>query len=189
VFLSASAIGIYDSANTHTESSLAFSGSFLARVCINWEAEAMKAEPLTRVVILRLGVVLGEEGGALKKMYLPFSIGLGGKVGNGRQAVSFIHISDLVEAILFTISQEGLHGVVNAVAPFPADNAELTDKLAKVLNQPAWVPVPAFALKLVYGEGAQVLLEGQKVLPEKLLQAGFRFKYPTIQNALVAIYG
>jgi len=189
VFISASAIGIYDSVNTHSETSDAFSNSFLARVCKNWEAEALTSEKSTRVVIFRLGVVLGEEGGALAKMRFPFSIGLGGKIGNGKQAVSFIHISDLVEALIFTIQNPSVTGVVNGVSPYPSDNAEFTDKLGKVFDQPAWFTVPAFALKMMYGEGAQVILEGQRVLPEKLLQAGFRFKYPTILNALVEIYG
>jgi uncharacterized protein len=189
VFISASAIGIYDSVTTHTETSQAFADSFLATVCHNWEHEARKSEKAARVVIFRLGVVLGANGGALGKMHFPFSIGLGGKTGSGKQAVSFIHISDLVEAIIFAIENSSIRGIVNAVSPYPCDNAEFTDKLGKVLDQPAWLMIPSFVLKLMYGEGAQVLLEGQRVLPEKLLQAGFRFKYPTIQNALVQIYG
>ena len=189
VFISVSAIGIYDSGHTHTETSMAYADSFLADVCRRWEHEAMKSEAMTRLIILRLGVVLGEDGGALKKMRFPFSIGLGGKLGSGKQAVSFIHISDLVDAIIFIIGNPSIRGVVNAVSPYPSDNAELTDKLGKVMDQPAWFTVPPFALKMIFGEGAQVLLEGQKVLPEKLLDSGFRFKYPTIQNALVQIYG
>jgi uncharacterized protein (TIGR01777 family) len=189
VFISASAIGIYDSLNTHTESSNAFADSYLAEVCRSWEHEAFQSEHTTRVVIFRLGVVLGPDGGALGKMRIPFSIGLGGKVGNGRQAMSFIHINDLVEAVIFTIENPSISGVVNAVSPYPSTNSEFTDKLGKVFDQPAWLAVPALAFKIMYGEGAQVVLEGQKVLPEKLLQAGFKFKYPTIQNALVQIYG
>ena len=189
VFISASAIGIYDSINTHTESSMAFADSFLAQVCRNWEQEAMKAEHSTRVVIFRFGVVLGVEGGALEKMRFPFSIGMGGKLGNGKQAVSFIHLTDLVDAIIFAIQNPTITGIVNAVSPYPSDNAEFTDTLGKVFEQPTWLSVPAFALKMIYGEGAQVMLDGQRVLPEKLLQAGFKFKYPTIQNALVQIYG
>jgi uncharacterized protein len=189
VFISASAIGIYNPVNTHAESSVAFANSYLAEVCRKWEQEAHKSENDTRVVIFRLGIVLGPDGGVLGKMRLPFSIGLGGKAGSGKQAVSFIHIADLVEAIIFTIENPSISGIVNAVTPYPSTNAEFTDKLGKVFDQPAWLAVPAFALKILYGEGAQVMLEGQKVLPEKLLQAGFKFKYPTIQNALVQIYG
>ncbi len=189
LFISASAIGIYDNVHIHSESSIKYAQTFLADVCRKWESEALKSDHSTRVVLFRLGVVLGGEGGALKKMRFPFSIGLGGKLGNGKQAVSFIHIDDLVEAILYTIENPIIMGVVNAVAPFPSDNCEFTDKLGKVFDQPAWLTVPSFALKMVFGEGAQVLLDGQKVIPEKLMQAGFRYKYPTIQNALVQIYG
>jgi uncharacterized protein (TIGR01777 family) len=189
VYISASAIGIYDSTHIHSETSRALADSYLAEVCRKWEQEALSSADSTRLVILRLGVVLGEDGGALKKMHTPFSIGLGGKLGNGNQPVSFIHITDLVDAIIFIISHEQIRGVVNAVSPFPSNNAEFTDKLGKVLDQPSWFTVPAFALKFIFGEGAQVLLEGQRVIPEQLMQAGFRYKYPTIQNALVNIYG
>jgi NAD dependent epimerase/dehydratase family enzyme len=102
--------------------------------------------------------------------------------------MSFIHLADLVDAMIFTIQNPAIAGIVNGVAPYPSDNAEFTDRLGKVLDQPTWLTVPAFALRMIYGEGAQVLLEGQRVLPEKLLQAGFLFKYPSIQNALVQIY-
>jgi uncharacterized protein len=189
VFISSSAIGIYNSTNTHTESSMAYSGSFLAKVCQEWENEARRTELSTRLVIFRTGMVLGSDGGALKKMHLPFSIGLGGKTGNGKQAVSFIHIDDLAEAMLFTIDNPAIVGIVNAVTPYPTCNSEFSDRLAKVLGQPCWVTIPGFVLRLLYGDGAQVMLDGQTVLPEKLEQAGFRFKYPTIQNALVKIYG
>ncbi|MEI7663229.1 MAG: TIGR01777 family oxidoreductase [Bacteroidota bacterium] len=189
VFLSASAIGIYDSANTHTEASTAFSDSFLAKVCMAWEEEALNAQPFCRVIVFRNGLVLGSDGGALKKMHLPFSIGLGAKLGGGRQSVSFIHITDLVDAMLFATGNREISGVVNAVSPYPTNNAEFSDCLAKVLYQSCRLTIPAFALKMLYGEGASILLEGQKVLPEKLEQAGFRFKYPTIQNSLVKIYG
>ncbi len=189
LFISASAIGIYDSVSTHTETSQGFSDSFLADVCRSWELEALKADQATRVAIFRLGVVLGKDGGALQKMHGPFSIGLGGKISSGKQAVSCIHISDLADAMIFTIENAAIKGIVNAVSPYPSSNAGFTDTLAKVLKQPAWLTVPAFALKMVYGEGAQILLEGQKVIPEKLLLAGFIFRYPTIQKALVQIYG
>jgi hypothetical protein len=188
VFISTSAIGIYDSINTHDESSSAYAGSFLTEVCSAWEQEAIKAAASTRLVIFRIGVVLGRDGGALSKMYLPFSIGLGGKIGNGSQPVSFIHLDDLIEAMIFSLENQSLRGIVNAVTPFPTDNADFSDKLGKVLKQQVWFTIPAFAMKMMYGEGAQVLLEGQKVMPEKLIQAGFRFKYPTMQNALMQIY-
>jgi len=189
LFISTSAIGIYDSVNTHTEDSSSFASTFLADVCKAWENEAMHAASFTRVVIFRTGVVLGSHGGALAKMHLPFSIGLGAKIGNGEQSVSFIHLNDLINALIFTIENPSIHGVVNAVSPYPSNNAEFSVTLGKALVQPVWFKIPAFAMKMMYGEGARVLLEGQKVLPEKLMKAGFGFKYPTIQNALVQIYG
>ena len=189
VFISASAIGIYDSENTHTESSKAYAASFLARVCLAWEQEAQSVESYSRVVIFRMGLVLGPGGGALKKMHLPFSIGLGAKVGNGTQAVSFIHIDDLTDAIVFAIENPSICGVVNAVTPYPSANTEFSDKLAKVLGRVRWLTVPAFVMKMMYGEGAQIILEGQRALPEKLESAGFSFRYPTIGNSLEQIYG
>jgi hypothetical protein len=188
VFISASAIGIYNSTETHTETSRLFASNYLAEICIDWEKEAQAAANSTRLVIFRLGLVLGVDGGALGKMHRLFRAGLGGKLGSGKQPVSFIHIRDLVDAFVFAIENGTITGIVNAVAPSPIDNAEFTKNLAKVFGQPAIFTVPEFALNLVYGEGAQVLLEGQKVLPEKLLEAGFKFQYPTIQNALVNIF-
>lgn len=188
LFLSASAIGIYDSIHRHDEESMHLANGFLAQVCEQWEKEARQVPSEVRLVILRLGVVLGPGGGVLGKMYRPFSLGLGGRIGSGRQPVSFIHIDDLLAAVQHIIEQPGIRGVVNAVAPVPSTNAEFTDKLAKVLRQPAIMAVPAFAIRMLYGEGASVMLEGQQVVPARLEKEGFRFRYPTIQNALVAIY-
>jgi uncharacterized protein (TIGR01777 family) len=188
LFISGSAIGIYDSAGTHTETSRTYADTFLAKVCLEWEAEAANVEDLTRVVIFRTGVVLGKNGGALQKMIKPFSLGVGGKLGPGNQPFSFIHIDDLVRALIFTIENSGIRGIVNAVSPFPSTNMEFTDILGKVLRQPTWLTVPSFALKMMFGEGAEVLLEGQRVFPEKLEKEGFRFQFPTIRNALVGIF-
>jgi len=188
IFISASATGIYASTGEHTESTGTFGNSFLTEVCRQWEEAALACNDLTRVVILRLGVVLGSGGGMLGGVEGLFRFGLGGKLGNGRQSFSFIHINDLVDAILFTIENSSIHGIVNAVSPFPTTNADFTDKMGKVMKQPAWISVPAFALKLWFGEAAQVFLEGQRVLPERLQEAGFRFRFPTLQNALMHIY-
>ena len=188
VFISASAIGIYNSTETHTENNCSFASNYLAKICIDWENEARAAGNSTRLVIFRLGLVLGVDGGALKKLHRLFRAGLGGKLGSGEQPVSFIHIRDLVDAFIFAIENENIKGVVNAVSPTPINNIEFTRNLAKVFGQPAIFTVPAFALKWAYGEGAQVLLEGQKAVPEKLLQAGFKFNFPTIQSALVYIF-
>ncbi|MEI6455172.1 MAG: TIGR01777 family oxidoreductase [bacterium] len=189
LFISQSAIGIYDSVQTHTETSTCFATGFLATLCKDWEHEALTAQEVTRVVIFRTGLVFGDDGGFLDNLYFPFSIGFGGKIGNGRQAMSFIHLDDLVAAYLFTIDNPSVSGIVNAVTPFPTTNAEFTDKFGKVLKQTAWLTVPSFILRMKLGEGTEMLMEGQKVLPEKLEKAGFRFKYPTVQNALVKIYG
>jgi uncharacterized protein (TIGR01777 family) len=188
LFISSSAIGIYSSDGTHTEDSTGFSGSWLAEVCHQWEKAALLSESFTRTVIFRTGVVLGKNGGALQKLERPFSLGFGGKLGSGEQSFSFIHLHDLISAFIFVIHNDQVSGIVNAVSPYPSTNREFTEKLGKVFGQPAFFRVPAFALKLAFGEGAQVLLEGQRVLPDKLLKSGFRFQFPTIQNALLDIF-
>ena len=188
VFLSGSAIGIYNPVDSHTEESSRFADDFMAKVCKDWEMEAIRASDATRVVIFRTGVVLGKEGGALKTMFTPFKIGLGGMIGNGKQSFSWIHIADLLDAFIFAIENEALSGIVNAVAPEPTTNFHFTKTFGKVLNQPAVMRVPVLALKMMYGEGAAALTTGQKVFPEKLLQAGFPFKYPTIEKALMALF-
>jgi uncharacterized protein (TIGR01777 family) len=188
IFLSSSAIGIYDSVQSHTESSQAYTGSFLSELCRKWETEALAATGCTRVAVLRTGLVLGRNGGALEKMYYPFRIGLGAKIGNGRQPVSFIHIDDLTGAIIRILEDRTLQGAINAVSPIPTTNREFTTILGKVLGQPAVLTIPSFLIRMIYGEGSVILLEGQKVLPEKLEKAGFRFQYPTIQNSLVRVY-
>lgn len=189
LFISQSSIGIYDSLHIHTESSSDFADDFPATLCREWENEALPAQSVTRVAIFRTGLVLGRDGGFLEKLYLPFSIGLGGRVGDGKQSMSFIHIDDLVNAYLFVIEHPDLSGIINAVSPFPTTNEEFTDKFGKVLKQPTWLPIPTVLLRMRLGEGAKIMLEGQKVLPEKLEKAGFRFLYPTMQNALVKIFG
>lgn len=184
VLISASAIGIYDSQNTHTEESRDFSDGFLSRVCRDWETETLRAEGLIRTVILRLGVVIGD-GGMIARLRFPFSVGLGGTIGNGRQHFSFIHIDDLIAIILACMENTEMSGIYNAVAPWPTDNGHFTEVLGKVLMQPAIFRIPAFALKLMYGEAAVVLTEGQRVLPERLMQLNFPYKYPTIEKALL----
>jgi uncharacterized protein (TIGR01777 family) len=188
VFISGSAIGIYNSKETHTEESRHFAADFMGKVCRDWEHEALEAAVSTRVVIFRTGVVLGQNGGALKTMYTPFKFGLGGIIGNGKQSFSWIHITDLMNAFVFAIENESFSGIVNAVAPDPTTNYHFTKTFGKVLNQPAIMRVPEFALKLMYGEGSQALTSGQNVLPEKLLKAGFTFSFPTIEKALMNLY-
>ncbi|MCX6287110.1 MAG: TIGR01777 family oxidoreductase [Bacteroidetes bacterium] len=189
LLLSASGVDIYDNDGTHDEDSISFAGSFLGNVCRDWENEALSAVGSVRVVIPRMGMVLGEDGGAMSRMYPIFSMGLGAKIGKGGQWISFIHIKDLVNAFIFIIENESLSGPVNIVSPYPVTNAEFSSTFGKVLKQPVFLTLPGAILKFIYGEGAILLLEGHKVLPGKLTIMGFRFRYPTITNALVNLFG
>lgn len=186
VLISASAIGYYGSRGDEILTETSKPGSdFLAQVVIAWEREARSAEQLgIRVVALRFGMVLGRGGGALKKMLPPFRLGLGGRLGNGRQWMSWIHLDDLIALIAFAIESAQCTGAMNAVALHPVTNAEFTHDLARALHRPAILPVPEFALKLLYGEMSQVILGSQRVTPDAALQAGFEFRFPELGPAL-----
>lgn len=188
VLVNASAIGYYGTSETATFDESSPSGDdFLAKVCQEWEAEAQKVkETGTRLVILRLGIVLGK-GGALAKMLPPFQLFAGGPIGSGRQWFSWIHRDDLVSLILFSLSHPEIAGVLDATAPNPIRMKELCDTLGKTLNRPSWLPVPGFALEALLGDGAMVVLEGQQVLPRRTLSSGFQYHYPTIEQALEQI--
>lgn len=191
VLVCASAIGIYGARGEEilTEASGAGEG-FLARVCVEWERAAGEAEPLgVRVVSVRTGMVLGRDGGALARLLRPFKAGLGGRLGNGRQWMSWIHLEDHVELIRFAVEGAGLSGPVNTVAPNAVTNAEFTRELAATLRRPAALPVPAFTLRAVFGEMATLLLDSQRVAPEAALAAGFRFQYPELGPALRQLLG
>jgi uncharacterized protein (TIGR01777 family) len=188
VFISGSAIGIYDTRNVHSEESSAFSDDFLGKLCRDWEAEALAAAGVTRVVLLRTGVVLSAKGGALKAAYGPFSFGFGGVIGNGNQAFSWIHIRDLVHIYRMILDNETISGIVNAVAPTPTTNYHFTKTFGKVLNQITVFRIPLFVLRALYGDAASTLTEGQNVIPEKLLSTGFVFEFPTIEKALLNLY-
>ncbi|HNW76438.1 MAG TPA: TIGR01777 family oxidoreductase [Bacteroidales bacterium] len=185
VMISFSAIGIYDSVNTHTEESNSFSTGFLAEVCKEWEAEAGKAIPFTRLAILRCGVVISGNGGIVERLRGPFSYGLGATIGNGKQAFSFICIDDLIALILTILENETMSGIYNAVEPWPTTNDHFTHVLGKVLNQPAALRIPRFIFKMIYGESATILTEGQRVLPDRLMKENFPFTCITIEKALV----
>lgn len=189
LLISASAVDIYDNSGTHDDESTSFAGSFLGKVCLEWEQEALKVSADCRLVITRMGLVLGDNGGALDKMHLPFSLGLGAVVGKGDQWISFIHIKDLVNAFIFIIENPSVQGPVNVVSPYPVTNRDFSKTLGKVLKQPVFLSVPSGLMTRLYGEGASVLLEGRKVLPGKLTEAGFHFTYPTITNSLVNLFG
>lgn len=182
-----SAIGAYAAAETSRNAGAAY----LAQVGSEWEAAAAPAKDAgIRVVHPRSGVVLGAHGGILSRLLPPFRFGAGGKIGDGRQWTSWIALSDEVRVLEFLVLTESLSGPVNAVAPQPVTNAELSHVLARVLHRPAIATVPAFAARLMFGEMADaLLLAGQRVVPRKLLDADFRFDHPTLEDALRAELG
>lgn len=186
VLVSASGIGIYGNRDAEVITETSTTGNdFLANLCKEWEAEAFKAKDLgLRVAVVRTGVVLGRNGGALKKMLPIFKLGLGGPVGSGKQYMSWIHVDDLASIYVEAINNASIEGAVNGTAPYPATNKEFTKALGKALHRPAFMPVPTFALKSAFGEMSSVLLEGQKVLPTKIKEKKFRFHYPTLEMAL-----
>ena len=161
---------------------------FLARVVIDWEAEAVRAEVELglRVVTCRTGVVLAREGGALEQMLPPFKLGVGGPVAGGRQYVPWVHLDDVVGAILFSLDNEAASGPLNITAPEPATNKELSKALGRALRRPAIAPVPAFAVKLLYGEMARIVTTGQRAIPRQLEELGFAFRHPELDEALEA---
>ena len=186
VLVNASAIGFYGTSEiaTYTENSSA-GNDFLAQVCQKWEAEAKKVEDLdTRLVILRFGIVLGN-GGALAKMIPPFQMFAGGPIGQGKQWFSWIHHNDIVSLIIKAIENGDITGTFNATAPNPVTMNQLCKTLGDVMGRPSWLPVPDFALELLLGEGSQVVLQGQKVLPEKTLnQMKYSYQYSDLKPAL-----
>lgn len=186
VLVSASAIGYYGSRGdeTLTESSLP-GQDFLGEVATAWEREANAAEQFgIRVVILRFGVILAGDGGALKKMLPPFKLGVGGRIGNGTQWMSWIHIEDVTRLIAFAIANESAHGSMNAVAPYPVRNVDFTRELAGAVHRPAILPVPIVALRMLFGPMAEILYASQRVIPEAALRAGFEFKFAELGAAL-----
>jgi uncharacterized protein (TIGR01777 family) len=185
VMVSASAIGYYGTSETDTFDETSPAGNdFLAAVCQAWEAEAQRVREVgVRLVIVRLGIVVGN-GGAIAKMLPPFKLFAGGPLGSGQQWFSWIHREDLVSLIAQALTQPQLEGTFNATAPNPVRMATLATTLGQVLNRPSWLPVPAFALEALLGDGAKVVLEGQQVLPKRAQEIGFAYQYPTIQQAL-----
>ncbi len=185
--ISASAIGFYGNREDEvlTEDSVVGEG-FFPEICSGWEIEAMKAKDFgTRVVTPRIGVVLAPDGGALEKMLTPFKLGVGGVVGSGKQWMSWIAIEDLVGLIAFALENESIEGPLNATAPNPVTNETFTKTLGRVLHRPTFIPVPEFAIKLLFGEmGETLLLQGNRVVPKKALDAGYEFKFPELEEAI-----
>jgi uncharacterized protein (TIGR01777 family) len=188
VLVSASAVGFYGDTGDQAVDETAPSGAgFLAELCVAWEKAAAAAEgEATRVTVSRLGVVLGPGGGALQKMLGPFRMGVGGPLGSGRQWLSWVHLDDLVSMWTAALSDERFVGAWNAVSPDPVTSRDFARALGRALHRPAVMPVPGFALRALYGEGASMLLEGQRVLPARLGGLGFAWRYPGVDEALGA---
>lgn len=185
VFISTSALGYYSSTGVHSEDGGIKGDGFLADLAQNWEQEALKAEALNiRTVIFRFAVILGQNGGVLKKMVLPFKLGLGGIIGDGKQAFSWIHIDDLLKAHFAALESNTYQGIYNLTAPEPSTNYRFTKTLGKVVGRPTILPVPTFVLKIIFGEGAGIMVDGQAAVPKRLLESGFIFDFPELEGAL-----
>lgn len=185
VVIQASAMGIYGTSDTATflESSPTRTDSFLAEVSSKWE-QAADAIKDTRLVKIRITVVLSNKGGAYPLLRLPYKLGVGGKMGDGRQWTSWVHIADMVGIINHCIQDASIYGPVNASAPHPLRNEDFGRTIAKVYHRPHWLRVPGFVVSTAMGEASELVLEGQKVLPAKLLEHGYAFQFPTLEKAL-----
>jgi hypothetical protein len=187
--INASAVGYYGARGDEAITEESASGTdYLARVCVEWEAEAKKAEPEgVRVVLLRTGIVLDRGRGALAKMVPPFKFFAGGPLGSGNQWMPWIHIEDQVGLLLFLMNNENAHGPFNCTAPNPVTMAEFSKTLGETLNRPAWATVPGGVLTLVLGEMSEILLNGQRALPQAALKLGYQFRYPHLLPALQSL--
>ncbi|GIM48371.1 hypothetical protein DNHGIG_39200 [Collibacillus ludicampi] len=185
VFVNASAIGYYGSSRsaTYTEEAEAGEG-FLATVTREWENAAKRASDVTRVVLARLGVVLGRDGGAFPRMIAPYHFFLGGRVGDGTQWISWIHIDDVACVLERCIADERIDGPMNLTAPQPVRMDEFGRMIAKTMRRPHWLPVPESLLRLLLGEMSEIVLKGQKVLPEKLRALGYTFQHDSLEKAI-----
>jgi hypothetical protein len=187
VYVSASAVGYYGTSETETFVEASPPGvDFLARVCVEWEAAANGATTIgARVAVVRTGIALGGDGGALQRLLPIFKLGLGGPIATGKQWYSWVHIDDLVG--IYLLALDGGSGPYNATAPEPERNAAFSAALGRALHRPAFLAVPAFALRAAFGEGADPLVTGQRAMPRRAEAAGYRFKYPALDAALDAI--
>ncbi|HZL11437.1 MAG TPA: TIGR01777 family oxidoreductase [Prolixibacteraceae bacterium] len=186
-FISASAIGIYTLDLHHTEESTSFSDDFVGNVVKQWENASVELTDSVRKVIFRFGLVLGKEAKTMKQLLPLFKLGLGGRIGSGKQAFPFVHIDDVTKAVLWAIMNPEEKGIYNLVAPQNITNEQFTGELSKNLHKPALFVVPEFALKIIYGEAASLILQSPVVYPERLLNSGFKFSYPDIQSCLSEI--
>lgn len=189
-FLCASAVGYYGDGGDKSLAENELPGKdFLAEVCVEWEKAAAAFRPFSgRVASFRIGLVLGRDGGALPKMLPAFKLGLGGRLGAGEQWMSWIHVSDLVALFLFALENSSIRGVYNAVAPQPAKNKDFTKALGEAIGRPTRIPVPGLALRALMGEMSGMLLGGQRASALKIEEAGFRFRYPALSEALRSLH-
>jgi uncharacterized protein (TIGR01777 family) len=186
VLVNASAVGYYGPHGDEELTEVSPPGNdFLARACIEWEDAARMVEATgVRLVIARFGVVMDAEEGALTKMLTPFKLGVGGPVGNGRQWMAWVHLDDVVGIILHAIDHTDVSGIINATAPEPVTNREFSKALGRAIGRPAIFPVPVFMLRMRFGQYAEVIASGQRVIPKRALEFGYRFQHPTIDGAL-----
>ena len=186
VFLSGSAIGFYgDQGDTIVDETSSGHDEFGHQLCVEWEQQADKAKAYdVRVCLLRTGLVVGKHGGFLQPMLLPFKLGFGGRLGSGNQWMSWIHIDDHVAICQALLEDSSVEGKFNLTAPNPVTNQIFTKTLAGLLNRPAFLPMPAWALKLILGEMSELLIGSQRVIPKRILEAGFRFKFADLDDAL-----
>lgn len=191
LFVCTSAVGIYASSGRHDEENAVYADDFLGRLARDWESAALKSKELgIRTIIFRYGIVLGHGGGILKEMELPFKLGLGATIGDGKQSFSWVHINDLVRAYLFAIEHPDMRGVYNLMAPNPTTNEGLSQALGTALHRPVLFAIPKFLLRLRFGsEAAEAISSGQHVTSKRLREAGFEFKFKTIEEAVSNLYG
>src|SRR5690554_2444402 len=191
VFISGSAVGYYGRQGQQpvTENSATPHPEYSHTLCKGWEDTAQTVADKTRLSIVRTGIVLAPQGGALKKMAVPFKFGLGGPIGSGKQMMSWIHINDMVRLLHFSLEEEQCEGAYNATAPAPVSNLEFSKSLAQTLNRPCIFKVPSFVMRALLGEMADLILTGQAALPERLQRQGFEFEYPELTPALQQVLG
>jgi uncharacterized protein (TIGR01777 family) len=190
VFVSGSAVGYYGRCGDEVVTENSPPGSdFLARICIEWEREARAVEnSTTRLAIVRTGIVLARDGGALAKMLLPFKLGVGATIGSGRQFFPWIHAQDWVSLVSWLMHNDAAAGAFNAAAPWPVTNQTFTKTLGRVLGRPAILSAPAFAMRVAMGEAAEMVLHGQRVMPAHAQQLGFHFSHPALEPALQSLH-
>lgn len=191
VLVNASAVGYYGTSLSKEFTEQSKKGNdFLADTVHQWESSAAEVNIMgVRSVLCRFGVILDKTSGALPRMVLPYKFFAGGKIGSGKQWLSWIHIEDVVRGIIFAIEKTKVVGPVNFTAPYPVKMEQFGETLSRVINRPHWMPVPSFALKILLGEMSILVLEGQRAIPEKLLNVGFAFRYPELDEALKEIFG